>query len=120
MSFYDRAYKTSVRLLNKYGMTMHIEVEAGEPEYVPGVGMVGGEPELLPLVGVKLDYKQNEIDGTVILQGDQRVYISPEAESTPQTGDILIVSGSRYRVMESRPLSPAGKVVLHDVQVRGV
>lgn len=68
--------------------------------------------------GVKLDYEQRQIDGTNILQGDQRVYLDPLIAEAPQTGDTLTVGTEVFTVVKSRPLAPAGVVVLHDVQIR--
>lgn len=68
--------------------------------------------------GVKLDYEQRHIDGTTILQGDQRVYLDPLIAEAPQTGDTLTVGAEVFTVVASRPLAPAGVVVLHDVQIR--
>lgn len=70
--------------------------------------------------GALFDYSQNEIDGSLIKQGDQRVYMSTSGITTPKSGDTLTVSGVVLDVIASRPLQPALTAVLHDVQVRGV
>lgn len=71
-------------------------------------------------VGAKFDYEQRDIDGTLVRQGDQRVYLSVVGMASPQTGDKLTVDGVQLSVVASRPLRPASVSVLHDVQVRGV
>lgn len=58
------------------------------------------------------------IDGTRILQSDQRVYLDPLIGVTPQVSDTLTIGSEIYSVVDSRPLNPAGVVVLHDVQIR--
>ena len=68
--------------------------------------------------GVLLDYSQREKDGTVILQTDQRVYLDPLIGAAPKPGDTLTIGTEIFNVVHSKPLAPAGIVVLHDVQVR--
>lgn len=68
--------------------------------------------------GLKLNYSLHMIDGTRILAGDQRVYLDPLIGAEPQPGDTLTIGAEVWSVVASRPLSPAGIVVLHDVQCR--
>lgn len=70
--------------------------------------------------GAKFDYVQDEIDGTRVRAGDQRVYLSTVGIVNPQTGDTLTIDGVVLNVVASRPLKPAQTAVLYDVQVRGV
>lgn len=71
-------------------------------------------------VGVKLDYEQKQVDGTLIRRGDQRILLSVVGMVNPQTGDTLTIGIDVFNVIESRPLQPALVPVLFDVQVRGV
>ena len=68
--------------------------------------------------GVALYYSQNMIDNSNILMSDQRVYINPQLGATPKPGDKLTFGGVSYTVITSKPLAPAGIVLLHEVQVR--
>ena len=84
----------------------------------PATGTVVNSGATHVASGVKLDYEQRAIDGTNILQGDQRVYLDPLIAAAPQAGDTLTIGTEVFTVVASRPLSPAGVVVLHDIQVR--
>ena len=86
--------------------------------YDPATGTVVNSGATHVASGVKLDYEQRAIDGTNILQGDQRVYLDPLIATAPQAGDTLTIGTEVFTVVASRPLSPAGVVVLHDIQVR--
>lgn len=86
--------------------------------YDPDTGTVPQTQTTYTAPGVKLDYEQRAIDGTTILQGDQRVYLDPLIAAAPQAGDTLTVGAEVFTVVASRPLAPAGVVVLHDVHVR--
>lgn len=86
--------------------------------YDPATGTVVNSGATHTASGVKLNYEQRHIDGTNILHGDQRVYLDPLIAEAPQTGDTLTVGTEVFTVVKSRPLAPAGVVVLHDVQVR--
>lgn len=86
--------------------------------YDPATGTVSQTTTTHTATGVKLNYEQRAIDGTNILQGDQRVYLDPLIAAAPQAGDTLTIGAEVFTVVASRPESPAGVVVLHDVQVR--
>lgn len=86
--------------------------------YDPATGTVVNSGATYTATGVKLNYEQRAIDGTNILLGDQRVYLDPLIAAAPQAGDTLTIGTEVFTVVASRPLSPAGVVVLHDVQVR--
>jgi hypothetical protein len=70
--------------------------------------------------GAKFEYESRAIDGSLIRQGDQRVYLSTVGIVNPQTGDTLTIGGTVYNVVASRPLQPALTAVLYDAQIRGV
>lgn len=79
---------------------------------------------------VVLDYAKKDIDGTLILQTDQMVYLSTSGLAiTPETTDRLVVGGTwqaspvkllgtPLTVVSVKPLSPAGTVVFWELQVR--
>lgn len=86
--------------------------------YDPATGTVVNSGATYTAPGVKLNYEQRAIDGTNILQGDQRVYLDPLIAVAPQAGDTMTVGTEVFTVVASRPLAPAGIVVLHDIQIR--
>lgn len=117
MTLYSDLAATAVELLAEFGAPVTL-VRVTPGAYDPETGTSTQTTTSHAGTGVKLDYQQDEIDGTLIRRGDQRVYMAPDLAVTPRTGDTLTIGGESWQVIESRPLAPAGAVVLHDVQVR--
>ena len=115
---YAKTAATASRLLARFGapLTVSRQTPGG---YDPDTGTTTAvtTQSWVP-VGVKLDYSQREIDGTLIKAGDQRIYMSVVSGLDPQAGDVVTISAEAWRVVASRTLSPAGVNVLLDVQVR--
>ncbi|MGX9443869.1 hypothetical protein ACWX0K_15005 [Nitrobacteraceae bacterium UC4446_H13] len=77
-----------------------------------------------------LDYAKSMVDGTLIKQTDQMVYLSTSGLAiTPETTDRLVVggtwsgsplklNGAVMTIVNVKPLSPAGTVVFWELQVR--
>ena len=87
--------------------------------YDPDTGTTGaGTSQTWTPSGVKLEYSANEINGTLILAGDQRVYMSAAPGLDPKAGDTVTLGAEVWRVVASRTLAPAGVAVLLYVQVR--
>lgn len=100
-------------------VTLHIpSVDGG---YVPGVGVVEGTPARdVTGTGALFGYKQQHIDGTNILHGDQRLLLAPQIEVAPVAGHTMTVGGVGYNVVRVERVAPAGIPVLYKVQLRGV
>lgn len=66
-----------------------------------------------------LDYAKRDVDGTLIKQTDQMVYLSTSGLAiAPETTDRLVVGGTALTIVSVKPLSPAGTVVMWELQVR--
>lgn len=115
---YAATAATAARLLGKFGATVTV-TRTTPGARNPDTGTTGaGSTQTWTPKGVKLDYSAREIDGTQILAGDQRVYMSAIASLDPKPSDVVTLGSEAWRVVRSRTLSPAGVVVLLDVQVR--
>lgn len=68
--------------------------------------------------GVKVDYTAREIDGTRVRAGDARVYLSVTGMVAPRTGDLLILNGEPWTVVNADTLQPGAITLLYDVQAR--
>ncbi|MCP4700451.1 MAG: hypothetical protein GY862_26905 [Gammaproteobacteria bacterium] len=88
-----------------------------ESAYTPG-GAVTNTEATETASGVLLDYEQRERDGSTIQQFDQRCLMAATLARTPQTGDVLVIAGVDWQVINNKVLAPVGVPVLHDVQVR--
>lgn len=65
------------------------------------------------------DYEAGEIDGSLIRQTDRKVLVSAEGLGIePTAADRLVIGGSAMEIVNVRPLSPGGVVVLFEIQGR--
>lgn len=115
---YAKAAATALRLLTRFGSAVTVtRVTPGAYDPETGTNGSGSTATWTPQ-GVRLDYSAREIDGTLILSGDQRVYMSAEPGLDPQPGDTVTLGADVWRVVRSHTLAPAGVAVLLEVQVR--
>ena len=116
MSFYGDLAQTALELLQEFGAAATLKRQSAG-SYDPSTGADTVSETSLTTTAAVFAYDQKYIDGTLILQGDQRAYLSNEQE--PRQGDLLAWNGTDYRVIAVKPLSPAGTVVLYEAQLRG-
>lgn len=119
---YDDFAAAAVELLEEFGQNLVVSRASGGGDYDPETGGVTpGVNEVYLGTGAEFDYRQDLIDGTVVLQGDRRVLIAPDLATTPRPGDtVALEDGTTLTVVASKPVKPAGPIVLHEVQARGV
>jgi len=111
---YTRTRATAERLIARFGTTGAIRRSAFTgPAYDPTV-IATDHPCSL----VTLDYDDSRVDGTLIRKSDRLVYLSTQGLAiTPALGD-AIVAGAVYRIIDIKPLSPAGVIVFWEIQAR--
>lgn len=120
-ALYGELAQAAVDLLDELGQLVLLTRPGAGSGYNPDSGFVDeGDLEVWSASGVEFEYQQREVDGSLIQRGDRRVLIAPDLGTMPQSGDVLSLGMYRLEVVESRPLQPAGVVVLHEVQARGV
>lgn len=119
MAFDYAAIKVNVadKLIEKFGAPVTLTKTVGGGGYdengdpvVPSATTVTGD-------GVKLDFKQDEIDGTNIVAGDARLLLG-SASGAPVNGMTVPIGGVTWRVMQVWPLEPAGVNVMYTLQLR--
>ena len=121
---YVKSAATAERLLQKFGQAVTLSrPSTNAPTYDPATGIsTPVAPATYVGRGAVFDYKQTDINQTLVQAGDQRLYLSPAAPMVePKTSDdIVLANGTTYTVQRSGKIAPAGTVVLYDVQLRGV
>ncbi|MCM2293038.1 hypothetical protein NAC44_11965 [Allorhizobium sp. BGMRC 0089] len=115
-ALYARMQATANRLLVKYGQSGTIR------RLTPPDPVEGGDPveTEYPATLVPMAYEAREIDGTVILAGDVKIYISSVGLAiTPQPGDLVTANGKMFRIINGDPNCYDGVTnVVHIVQGR--
>lgn len=114
---YSRMASTANRLIDRFGRAMAIRragVETGPPH----------DPTFEPPTdhacrGVVLDFDNREIDGTLILATDRRVYLSLAGlEIEPSASDRLVVGTDSLSIERVKPLAPGGIALLYEIHAR--
>lgn len=75
--------------------------------------------------GLRTNYKQEDIDGNYVLQGDTRILLSPVALDgsdipEPSTNDQIVFDASTYNVIRVGPWDYAGVTCGYELQCRGL
>ena len=112
---YTRTRATAERLISRFGQTGALRRTTGDADpFNPSQTTTD-----YPCTFAVLDYAKKDIDGTIIQQTDQMVYLSTAGLGvTPETTDQLVVQGVPATVVNVKPLAPAGTVVYYELQVR--
>jgi hypothetical protein len=124
MTFYTRLQNTAQKLLKGKGQSITLtKVTAGT--YNPATGaMTGTTTSTQTAYGAIFDYGAKQIDGTLIKAGDKQLLLSAfktdgTALTAPVLGDTVTISSIVYTLVEPlKTISPAGTVVLYDVNLR--
>lgn len=76
--------------------------------------------------GVEEAYRAKSIDGSLILVGDKKLILSPfdntgalMVQPVADKSTVILENGSKWTVKHNDPLSPAGLVILSNLQLRG-
>lgn len=90
--------------------------------YNPETGTVegGSGPVTHSSVGVKVGYNQRDIDGTLIKQGDQQLYVPARGFVRPVTDEQVAVGTAAFTVKAVEVVAPGDVDVLYILQIRGV
>lgn len=75
--------------------------------------------------GLRTNYRQEDIDGTYILQGDTRILLSPTALDgsdipEPSTNDVILFDGSEYNIIRVGQWNYASVSCGYELQCRGL
>ena len=119
--------KTAARadqsLRRKGGIVVLRQVVTGE--YDPGLGAAPAATTDYEGTGVKIAYEAENIDGTLILAGDQKLLLSPlqrngQAMPAPTAADLVLFGGASHTVKAVETTAPVDVAVLHTLQIRGL
>lgn len=107
---------TADRLIAKFGAACTLSTNSSA-EY-DGLGNpIAVAPYSIEGVGVKLNYKNGEIDGSVVIMGDAKFLLSTRA--VPLIDMRVTLAGEVWRVISVSPLAPdSTDVVFYTLQLR--
>lgn len=116
---YTNTQTTADRLIARFGATATLRRSetTGGNAWDPGSGTTVTTD--YSVTAVVLEYANRDIDGSLVQQGDKRVYVSAKGlPAIPAVTDTLVIDGTTYRIIGVKPLRPAAVTVLYDVQAR--
>jgi len=119
VSFYDNLAATVRRLLTQFGTDATL-TRTTTGAYDPATGTASTSTSTYTAKAARFDYAQRDIDGTLVRDGDQRIYLDVQDMVMPQTGDTITMGGRTWSVVTARSIDPALTAVLYEVQARGV
>lgn len=90
--------------------------------YNPETSQIEGaaDPATYTSVGVKVGYKQSDIDGSTIKQGDQQLYVPAKGFVRPVSNEVIAVGTDTFAVQHVDVVAPGDVDVLYILQIRGV
>lgn len=120
---YDEIASDAIAALEEVGQPVVVHkpgIGGANGGYTPGVGAAPTiPPQDIEGIGGLFGYKAQYIDGTSILQGDQRMLLAPKITEAPQVGWTISANSKTYRIVSVERVAPAGVVVLYKLQLRG-
>ncbi|AXD71550.1 hypothetical protein GNT71_09850 [Salmonella enterica] len=114
---YSRLKNRGAALIKKYGYSLSL-VRPAKSGIDPATGdrLSDAEQQIFSVNGIDQQYKQSEVDGTLIQTDDKKILLT--AETAPEQGDYLTDGLSRWDIITITPVKPANDVLLYSLQVR--
>ncbi|OYO29151.1 hypothetical protein [Janthinobacterium sp. PC23-8] len=93
--------------------------------YDPDVGAAPSTTTDYEGTGVKIAYEAENIDGTLIQAGDQKLLLSALQRNglpmpAPTTADLVLFGDVSYTIQNAGKTEPVDVAVLHTLQLRGI
>lgn len=116
---YNQAAQDAFDLISEFGVVITPTLygnESGGFDPITGDALAPSADIVVNGVGVLINYRSDEIDGTNIIQGDAKILCS--LVGTPEINMIVHFNSKQWRVVDVKTLQPAGTVVMYTLQVR--
>jgi hypothetical protein len=113
---YARLKDSADRLLVRFGQAAVLRRPSlSGTAYNPTVGTATD----YDVTAAVFDFKAREVDGARIRTGDKRVLLAKESLAiAPTTADKMVIGGVEHAIINVKTTSPAGTVILWEVQAR--
>lgn len=119
MNFYSEVAGTAQEMIAEFGRSVTLRRNS-EGTYNPATDAISGATTTdVAVQAVFTEFKQKDIDGTLIQQGDKQVLVAAAAlTSPPENNDILVDGSDQYRIIELMAIQPGDTALIYKVQVR--
>ena len=122
MSLYTEMQAVTDASLSQYGQLVTITHKtAGAYDPATGSSAISTITEVGR--GAVFDYTRpkdglSQADGTLILQGDKKLLLSPVGITAPKIDDAVIANGITFVIKNIKSINPAGTVVMYECNIR--
>jgi hypothetical protein len=116
VSFYSDLANVAKRLLTDKGQNVTFSREVSSA-FDPVTGQNQIAATTFTGNGAAFNYNKSEVDGTIVQNGDIRFLVEATA-TEPANDDTVTIDNIIYTVMSIKPTSPAGTVVIYELQLR--
>lgn len=106
-------------IIAEFGQLVTIK-QVAQGEYDPATSLITNTTTNIVSKGVIFDYGEKDINGTTILKGDKKLYVTANGVTNITTNDTVIVGTQEYHITDVMQTSPAGVNLLWELKVRGV
>jgi hypothetical protein len=110
---------TADELIKEFGQPMTIK-RVTQGEYDPATSLVTNVTTNIGTTGVIFDFGESDINGTTILKGDKKVYVTANGVTSIMTNDSIMIGTQEYHITDVTQTSPAGVNLLWELKVRGL
>ena len=115
---YDKAAKTALNLITKFGATHKIRRATNTPPSNPWEPPTTSNTDY-SCQAVVTEYSAREIDGVNILATDRRAVVAAAGlVIVPATTDLLLLDSTVYTIARVKHIKPADVVIAYELQVR--
>lgn len=116
MAFYDGLKTVASNLLASKGQQVTVSRETSSG-FNPITGINTTSTSTFTGYGVSTNYNQNQIDGTIVQNGDI-LFILESTDTEPELEDTIVIDSVNYIVKNVIEVSPAGTTVIYKLQLR--
>jgi len=116
---YSQIAAKAKKLIKKFGVPVTFVIGGGGAGINPVTGqpVEAGPGEVVTAYGVITQYKLNDIDGTLIKQGDH-LLLCEALNPIPDTAQTATIAGVDWQVVGVSPVAPGGTPIIYKVQMR--
>lgn len=127
---YTSLRATAERLIEENGRTLTlVRKDQGNPvdPAKPWRASTGAAEITVDVIGVVLEFEKDEVDGTLVLKTDKRVFVADKsvvdeggsaANLKIEDYSDLVDGTTRYRIINPTTIEPGGQRIYYDLQVR--
>jgi hypothetical protein len=112
---YSGLTKTAQTLIDRFGQTGVLRRTVSDDDPFNPTQTTTDYPCTLAV----LQYAKKDIDGTLIRQTDQQIYLSTQGLAVaPDVTDQIVVGGLPMTIINVTPIAPSGAIIYHELQAR--